>query len=58
MPDDPSQRCCEDRRAEDDPERGLSELAARWYPRELSLDEFEVVGLRKSPRGPHRPAAM
>jgi hypothetical protein len=34
---------CEDRGAEDDPERGLRQIATRGLLRELTGDEFEMI---------------
>jgi hypothetical protein len=43
MPYDPNEQGREDRRAEDDPEGGLREIAARRLPGKLARDEFKVA---------------
>jgi len=43
MPNDPNEQGREYRRAEDDPERGFREIAARWLLGKLAGDEFKVA---------------
>jgi hypothetical protein len=43
MPDDPTEQGREDRRAEDDPERGFRYVAARRQPCELAHDNLQIA---------------
>jgi hypothetical protein len=43
MPHDPNEKGCEDCGAEDDPERGPRQIAARRQLRELPHDYFEIA---------------
>jgi hypothetical protein len=43
MPCDPNEQGREDRGAEDDPERGLCQIAARRLLGKLARDEFEIA---------------
>jgi hypothetical protein len=43
MPHEPNKERREDRRAEDDSERGLRQIAARRLVRKLPRDEFEIA---------------
>jgi hypothetical protein len=43
MPDDPNEQGCEDRRAEDDPERCFRQIAAGRHSRKLAHDDFEIA---------------
>jgi hypothetical protein len=43
MPSEPHKESRKYRRAEDDPKRCPRQLAARWHPRELAGNEFEMA---------------
>jgi hypothetical protein len=43
MPCDPYEQCREYRSAEDDPEGGLRQIAARWLVRKLAGKKFEIA---------------
>ena len=46
MPSDPNEQGREDRGAEDDPERGLCQIAARRLLGKLARDEFKMKSVR------------
>jgi hypothetical protein len=43
MPNNPNEQGREDRRAEDDPESGFRQIAARRHSRELAGKKFEIA---------------
>jgi hypothetical protein len=43
MPNDPNEKSCEDRGAEDDPERRFRQVAAGRQLRDVAHDDFEIA---------------